>query len=91
MTKPLSERELLEIQIKSYEFYAGLIDRAVGGTAAPIMPKWDEERAAEYKRLAQDLRARLAELDQREAAGTGAPAEETPVASGSGGSPSSAQ
>jgi hypothetical protein len=27
------------------------------------LPKWDEERAQEYKRLADELRARLAELD----------------------------
>lgn len=67
MSKPLSERELLEIQIKTYDFYAGLIDRAVGGTHAAKLPKWDEQRAEEYKQLADQLRARLAELDEREA------------------------
>lgn len=67
MPKPLSERELLQIQIQSYEFYARLIDRAIGGSSATIMPKWDEERAREYKRLADELRVRLAELDAREA------------------------
>lgn len=67
MPKPISERELLQLQIQSYEFYARLIDRAVGGTNATIMPKWDEERAREYKRLADELRERLAELDAREA------------------------
>jgi hypothetical protein len=65
--KPLTERELLEIQIKTYDFYAGLIDRAIGGTAAAKMPKWDEERAREYQRLAAELRTRLAELDERQA------------------------
>lgn len=67
MPKPLTERELLQIQIQSYDFYARLIDRAVGGGNSTIMPKWDEERAREYKRLADELRARLAELDAREA------------------------
>lgn len=67
MPKPLTERELLQIQIKSYEFYARLIDRAIGGTNAAIMPKWDEQRAQEYRQLADELRARLAELDAREA------------------------
>lgn len=67
MPKPLSERELLQIQIQSYEFYARLIDRAVGSGNSSIMPKWDEERAREYKRLADELRARLAEMDAREA------------------------
>jgi hypothetical protein len=74
--KPLTERELLEIQIKTYDFYAGLIDRAVGGATAAKMPKWDEERAGEYQRLAAELRARLAELDERQA---NAPADD-PVA-----------
>ena len=67
MSKPLSERELLEIQIKTYEFYAGLIDRAVGGTHAAKLPKWDEQRAEEYKQLADQLRAQLAVLDERAA------------------------
>lgn len=67
MSNPLSERELLKIQIKTYEFYAGLIDRAVGGSHAAKLPKWDEQRAEEYKQLADQLRARLAELDEREA------------------------
>ncbi len=68
MSKPYSERELLEIQIKSYEFYAGLINRAVGGGMhAAKLPKWDEQRAEEYKQLADQLRARLAELDEQAA------------------------
>ena len=71
MTKALTERELLESQIKIYEFYAGLIDRAVGGGRLARLPKWDEERAQEYKRLADELRARLAELDARETAAPG--------------------
>ncbi len=73
MPKPLTERELLQIQIQSYDFYARLIDRAVGGSNSTIMPKWDEERAREYKRLADELRERLAELDARAAS---APATE---------------
>jgi hypothetical protein len=61
-----SERELLQIQIKAYEFYAGLIDRAVSGTSSVTMPKWDVQRAAEYKQLADELRRKLAELNEQE-------------------------
>src|SRR5215475_1649938 len=68
MSKPVSKRELLEMQIKTYEFYAGLIDRAIGGSRANTMPKWDEQRAIEYKQLAEDLRAQLAEMDKQETA-----------------------
>ncbi|MGZ3581290.1 MAG: hypothetical protein ACXVCO_00515 [Ktedonobacterales bacterium] len=85
MTKPLSERELLQIQIKTYEFYAGLIDRAVGGAHAAKLPKWDEQRAEEYKQLADQLRARLAELAEREAAAPASNASVVEIASGAAG------
>lgn len=63
--QPANEKELLRLQIQAYEFYAGLIDRAVtNGARETIMPKWDEQRALEYKRLAEQLRQRLAELEQ---------------------------
>ena len=61
MAKPVSRRELLEIQIKTYEFYAGLIDRAIG-TGRGKLPKWDQQRAQEYLQLAEELRAQLADL-----------------------------
>ena len=64
MAEPLSERELIKLQIQAYEFYAGLIDRAViGGAKEAKMPKWDEQRAVEYRDLAEQLRPRLAELE----------------------------
>jgi hypothetical protein len=63
MAKPLTERELIQQQIQIYDFYASLIDRAVGGGKQPKMPRWDEERAIEYKMLADQLRQRLAELE----------------------------
>jgi hypothetical protein len=66
MSKPLSKRELLEMQIRTYEFYADLIDRAVGGSQVK-MPKWDDQRALEYKMLADELRSQLAQLDAAEA------------------------
>jgi hypothetical protein len=69
MSKPVSKRELLEMQIKTYEFYAGLIDRAIGGSQANTMPKWDEQRALEYRQLADGLREQLAEMDKQDAAG----------------------
>lgn len=59
------EKELLRLQIQAYEFYSGLIDRAVThGAHEAIMPKWDEQRANEYKQLADQLRQRLAQLEQ---------------------------
>jgi hypothetical protein len=63
MAKPLSERELIQLQIQAYDFYASLIDRAVGHGAGPRMPRWDETRALEYRQLADQLRQRLAELE----------------------------
>jgi hypothetical protein len=62
----VDERELLRAQIKSYEFYAGLIERAVGGGAQAKLPRWDEQRAAEYRALADQLRRRLAELEAQD-------------------------
>jgi hypothetical protein len=74
MAQQPSEKELLKLQIQAYEFYAGLIDRAVSaGAHDAVMPKWDEQRAIEYKRLADQLRARLAEIE-REETEAGAPA-----------------
>lgn len=60
------EKELLRLQIQAYEFYSGLIDRAVtNGAHEAIMPKWDDQRALEYKRLADQLRERLAQLEEQ--------------------------
>ncbi len=74
----MDEKELLRTQIKAYEFYAGLIDRAVGGGAQATLPRWDEQRALEYRALAEQLRRRLAEL---EAADQDTPASEPTAAS----------
>lgn len=62
----MDERELLRAQITSYEFYAGLIERAVGGGAQAKLPRWDEQRAMEYRALAEQLRRRLAELEAQD-------------------------
>lgn len=62
----MDEKELLKIQVQSYEFYAALIDRAVGGGRLPKLPRWDEQRAAEYRELAAQLRRRLEELEAQE-------------------------
>ncbi len=62
--QPTDEKELLRLQIQAYEFYSGLIDRAVtSGAHDAIMPKWDEQRALEYRQLAEQLRQRLARLE----------------------------
>ena len=75
MKKQLSERELIELQIQAYEFYAGLIDRAVGGGSQDArLPRWDEQRALEYRQLAEQLRRRLAELDAAAPTAAEAPA-----------------
>jgi hypothetical protein len=66
-SNPLDEKELLRAQIKAFEFYAQLIERAVGGSSRAKLPRWDEQRAAEYHALAEQLRQRLAELEAQEA------------------------
>ena len=83
MAEPLSERELIKLQIQAYDFYAGLIDRAVvSGTHEAKMPKWDEQRAVEYRDLAEQLRQRLAELEATDAKALDAPGVTPFVASG---------
>jgi hypothetical protein len=72
----VDEKELLRAQIKSYEFYAGLIERAVGAGTLAKLPRWDEQRAAEYRALAEQLRRRLAELEAHDQ--TTAPPQEQP-------------
>lgn len=78
MTKQLTQRELIQLQIQAYDFYASLIDRAVGHGSRPKMPRWDEERAIEYKRLADQLRQRLAGLEASDPAFLDQPAN-TPI------------
>ncbi|HEV2235611.1 MAG TPA: hypothetical protein VGR57_03025 [Ktedonobacterales bacterium] len=73
----MDEKELLRQQIKAFEFYAGLIDRAVGGGAQAKLPRWDEQRALEYRALADQLRARLAELEAAEPTTADATADAT--------------
>jgi hypothetical protein len=74
MPKQLSERDLIRLQIQAYEFYAGLIDRAVmDGAHDAKMPRWDEQRAVEYRLLADQLRQRLAELEAQEPDAADAP------------------
>lgn len=56
----MTEKERLEIQARSYDFYAGLIERAVG-RGAPL-PVWGPMTAEEYRQLAQEYRQRAAQL-----------------------------
>ncbi len=64
MAQPVTDKELLRLQIQAYEFYAGLIGRAVvSGAHDAKMPRWDEQRAIEYRELAEQLRRQLAELE----------------------------
>ncbi len=78
--QPADEKELLRLQIQAYEFYSGLIDRAVtNGAHDAIMPKWDEQRAREYKDLAEQLRQRLAQLERADAQAPDAASATTPA------------
>ncbi len=64
----MTEKERLETQARSFEFYAGLIERATG-RGAPL-PVWGPMTAEEYRDLARQYRqraARLAEHEQAEA------------------------
>ncbi len=62
----MTEKERLEAQATSFEFYAGLIEKAVGRGAR--LPVWDQMTAEEYRRQAQELRRRAALLAEREKA-----------------------
>jgi hypothetical protein len=62
----MTEKERLEIQARSFEFYAGLIERAVG-RGAPL-PVWGPMTAEEYRQQAQEYRRRAALLAEQEQA-----------------------
>ena len=89
----VDEQELLQTQIKSYEFYAGLIERAVGGGASARLPRWDEQRAQEYRALADQLRQRLAQVQAQQPANetSSTPADSTQSAATGGSGPTSAR
>ena len=59
----MTEKERLEIQARSFDFYAGLIERAVG-RGAPL-PVWGPMTAEEYRQLAQEYRRRAALLEEQ--------------------------
>ncbi len=62
----MTEKELLRLQIRSYDFYADLIERAAGGTGDEL-PKWNSERTRQYRELANVARHRLQEIEAQEA------------------------
>lgn len=62
----MTEKERLETQARSFEFYAGLIEKAVGRGAR--LPVWDKMTAEDYRRQAQEYRRRAALLAERETA-----------------------
>ncbi len=61
----MTEKELLQMQIRSFEFYADLIQRASGG-AADELPKWNSEKAEHYRQIAEQYKRRLAEIEAAE-------------------------
>ncbi len=63
----MTEKELLQMQIRSYEFYADLIERAAGGTSDEL-PRWNNEKALRYRQLAEAYRQRLTEIEAAERA-----------------------
>ncbi len=67
----MTEKERLETQARSFEFYAGLIERAIGRGAA--LPVWGPMTDEEYRDLARKYRERAAALPEQEEA----PAQET--------------
>jgi hypothetical protein len=69
----MTEKERLEAQARSFEFYAGLIEKAVGRGAR--LPVWDKMTAEDYRRQAQELRRRAAALAEREKAAQEAAAQ----------------
>src|SRR5215472_16072439 len=60
----MTEKERLETQARSFEFYAGLIERAIG-RGAPL-PVWGPTTAEEYRDLARQYRQRAAALAEQE-------------------------
>ena len=60
----MTEKERLETQARSFEFYAGLIERAIGRGAA--LPVWGPMTAEEYRDLAKQYRERAAALPEQE-------------------------
>jgi len=60
----MTEKERLETQARSFEFYAGLIERATG-RGAPL-PVWGPMTAEEYRDLARQYRQRAAQLAEQE-------------------------
>lgn len=71
----MTEKELLRMQISSYEFYADLIERAAGGTGNEL-PRWNAEKAQVYRAQAEQYRQRLVELEAEERAAPTAPVAE---------------
>ena len=63
----MTEKELLQMQIRSYDFYADLIERAAGGTSNEL-PKWNSERSQQYRQLAAQYRQRLEAVEAAERA-----------------------
>lgn len=59
----MTEKERLETQARSFDFYAGLIERAVG-RGAPL-PVWGPMTAEEYRQLAEEYRRRAARLAEQ--------------------------
>jgi hypothetical protein len=49
MTKPLTERELIQLQIQAYEFYAVSSTARWAPDYQAKLPRWDEGRAEEYR------------------------------------------
>jgi hypothetical protein len=65
----MTEKEFMQMQIRSYEFYADLIERSAGGTGDEL-PRWNTEKAEQYRLLVEQYRRRLAAIEAAERAAT---------------------
>ena len=63
----MTEKELLQMQMRSYDFYADLIECAARG-AADELPSWNHAKALRYRKLAAEYRQRLDAVEAAEAA-----------------------
>jgi len=65
----MTEKEFMQMQIRSYEFYADLIERSSGGTGDEL-PRWNTEKAEQYRLLVEQYRRRLAAIEAAERSAT---------------------
>ncbi len=61
----MTEKELLQTQMRSFQFYADLIERATRSTGDEL-PRWNSEKAQKFRELAEQYKQRLQEIELKE-------------------------